>query len=304
MVFFDFNLLKKFTLKLKSFFKYEKHEKNINQSVINQSIVNQSILISCDSLGRELIERLPESRQANVKKIVSQAEESTQKENVKINPPEPEWFGPFLDSCKDVRSEDIQKLWSKILQGKINGKRNTSIRTMSLLSKMNSSEVHFFNQFLKYMIRDSMGHTPLNNFIYYEKYKNEIFFSIDQISLFLEIGLITQTVNEQIIRPTIFINNHETRVGVLGLYYDYILFVYFNPIQTHLLIPAIFLSKTGLELSKFVNYKGVDMEVRSKGYLSYFSKFLKTQGFQLKALSRKKCNTLRNFIGQEVEDIY
>ena len=303
MGFCDCNFVKiknYFTLKIKSFFKYEKHEQNINQSVINQTVINQPILLD-DKSVRELIKSLSKSRQNNATKIISKAQENIETEsNEKINPPESEWFGPFLDNCKDVCSEDLQNIWSKILQGKINGKNNTSIRTMSILSKMNSSEAHFFKRFLKYMIKSYDSYSTLSNFMYYEERKMPGGFPlVGQISSFREIGLITQEINKQIIEPRATFKNLETRASILGSYYDYTLLVHFKPNQTHLVIPALFLSQAGVELSKFVSHKS------NKAYLSCLSKYLKTQGFQLKALSSHKQYTtgLRTLIGEKVMDI-
>ena len=153
-------------------------KKNINQPVIKQTFVNQNIVLG-DTLAKELITNLPKSRQNNVTNIITQAEENIQSENENIKCPEPEWFGPFLDNCKDVRSEDLQKIWSKVFTWKkLMEKNDTSIRTMSVLSKINSSEANLFNRFLKYKI---------GRFIYYKENKMPIGFpTFDEISLLLE----------------------------------------------------------------------------------------------------------------------
>ena len=169
-----------------------------------------------------------------------------------------------------------------------------------VLRKMTFSDAHFFNRFLKYMIKTDNMNPTLSNFMYHEERKMPGGFPrISEISSFREIGLITQEINKHIIEPRTTFKNLETRASILGSYYDYTLLVHFKPNQTHLVIPALFLSQAGAELSKFVSHKS------DKAYLSCLSKYLKTQGFQLKALSSHKQYTtgLRTLIGEEVVDI-
>ena len=268
MGFVDFSIFKRFNWS--SLFKYEKHE---NKSKIVAQNIHQPIILLNDSpLAREILTNLPKSRQDNVKKIISDAQQNTEK-NTEIKPPEPEWLGPFLDNCKDVCSEDLQKIWSRILQGKINKKNNTSIRTMSILNKINSSEALLFDRFLKYNIE---------GFVYYEENKMPTgFLTFDEISLLLEIGLVKQMSNiVTIIKPKILRPN--IRVSILGVYYDYLLFVYFQPEQTEVRIPSVRLSKAGIELSQFVNHQ------KDNAYLSCLSKFLKSKNLQLKAVTQQK----------------
>lgn len=80
----------------------------------------------------------------NVMEKLRKAEKNIQTKKMKC--PEPEWIGPFLENCKDVWSKDLQSIWSKILAGKMNN-QITSIRTMSVLKNITSSEADSFNSF-------------------------------------------------------------------------------------------------------------------------------------------------------------
>ena len=284
MGFFDFNLIKSFTLKLKSIFnfKFERHE---SKSQIVAKTVNQYNFPIIDSpLARELIENLPKSRKDNVAKIISNAQKSTEtKTNNTIKPPETEWLGPFLDSCKDIHAKDLQDIWSKILEGKINGTQNSSVRTMSVLKNMSSVEANLFKQFLKYKIGD---------FVYYEEGKMPEEFPIySKISLLSEIGLIqirgvstiierSQNVlpKEMFNYPQLFVPNR----GYLGIYCGYLLFFDFPPDKKIVTIPSIVLSKAGIEISQFVKYQINDE------YLSCLSRFLKSKNLQLKKIKVSK----------------
>ena len=268
----DLSIVKKIILIFNSLFKYEKHESKSNVSIQNMNQTN--IHLHDHQLVKEIVAYLPKSRRGNVEKIISDAQQNIDKENhTKITPPEHEWLGPFLDNCKDVCSEDLQKIWSKLLHGKINRKSNTSIRTMSVLNKINSSEASLFNRFLKYRIGD---------YVYYEENKMPSNFPLfDKISLLFEIGLVNQMNNIVTIIKSKVISPH-IRVGVLGVYYDYLLFVNFQPEQTEVRIPSVRLSKAGVELSQFVNHQ------KDNAYLSCLSKFLKSKGLQLKSTPQIK----------------
>ena len=101
--------------------------------------------------------------------------------------------------------------------------------------------------------------------------------TFDEISLLLEIGLVKQMSNVvMIIRPVM--NN----IGILGMYYGYLLYVSFKPGQKEIKIPSVCLSKAGIELSQFVNHE------RDNRYLSCLSQFLKSKNLQLKAISIPK----------------
>ena len=228
---FDFNLIKKFTLKVKSLFKYEKHEDK-SKSLLRSTVQTNVFIMENNPLVKEVLISLPKSRQDNVLNIIKkthQIVDSEVKANSKIKPPETEWLGPFLDHCKDVRSEDLQDIWSKILSGKMNRKNNTSIRTMSVLSKINSSEAKLFNQFLKYRIE---------HYVYYESNKMPAdFLTFSEISLLLEADLVKQMVNVgSVIKPF----RSEFRIGFLGSYYGYLLFVDFKSEQKEVRIPSVF----------------------------------------------------------------
>lgn len=288
MFFFNLNLAK-ISLKLKSIFnlKFEKHEKkaeslieNMNQPVIKQTVINQPILLGDNPLAKEIIENLPQIRRDNVTGIITQAKEDIKGENKNMKSPEPEWLGQFLDNCKDIRSKDLQNIWSKILTGKLNG-QDTSVRTMSVLKNINSSEANLFNQFLKYKIGD---------FVYYEEGKMPKDFPLySEISLLLEIGLIQirgvstiikrsqDVLPEELINNTTFFANNK---GYLGDYCGYMLFFDFPSDKTTIIIPSIVFSKAGMEISQFVKHQ-IDEE-----YLSYVESFFKSKNLQLKKIKK------------------
>lgn len=298
MSFFDFNLakIKDLTLKVKSLLKV-KIEKNVDKSTsLVKSTGQTNIILANNSLAKELIKSLSKSRQDNVGKIIEQTQKNIEVEasEKKITQPEAEWLGPFLDNCKDIHAKDLQDIWSKILQGKINGKNNTSIRTMSVLKNISSSEANLFNQLLTYKIGD---------FVYYEEGKiPREFPTYSEISLLLEIGLIQIRDVLTIIKRSQDVLSEEAfnlspffapNKGYLGRYCGYILFFDFPPNKTTITIPSIVFSKAGREISQFVRHQ-IDDE-----YLSYISNFLKSKNLQLKKIKIPNREDLEKFFNIE-----
>lgn len=52
------------------------------------------------------------------------------------------WIYRFFDAVKDVDSEDIQRIWSKILSKEIASPNSTSLRTLETLRNMSTKEAH------------------------------------------------------------------------------------------------------------------------------------------------------------------
>ena len=274
MGFFDFNFLKEFNIS--SFFKFEKK----SQTLVKNTNQTNLFLMNDSQVAKDIITNLPQFRQNNVNNIISKAEENIKSKDKSIKSPEAEWLGPFIDYSKDVSDKKLQNIWSEILEGKVNNK-NTSIRTLSVLRKINSSEANLFNRFLNYNI---------DSFVYYKENKMPKGFpTFSEISLLLEIGLVKQMSNVvRIIKPVmnpvvnIVLNPVMNNIGVLGTYYGYLLYVSFKSEQKEIKIPSVFLSKAGIELSQFVNHE------RDNRYLSCLSQFLKSNNLQLKAVSIPK----------------
>ena len=177
---FNFNLKSIF----KSLFKYENRSESSTQNVTQNNI----IVLQDLPIAKEVINSLPELRQKNVSDIMSDAQRKLSKadDGRKNEIPKSSWLGPFIDSCKDVCEEDLQSIWSDILSGKVNKSQNTSVRTMSILKNINSSEANLFRRFLKYNI---------DGIVYYQERKMpQGFPTFGEISLLLEIGLVKQVI--------------------------------------------------------------------------------------------------------------
>ncbi len=251
---FDFNFLKK--LRFNSIFKYEKSQ------ITTQ---NNLFLLNNSNEAKDIIKKLSQARKNNLINIFSGAEKNIEDEykSKNIKPPKSDWLGQFIDHSKDISNNKLQTIWSEILEGQMSNK-NTSVRTLSVLRNISSSEANLFNRFLNYKIE---------RFVYYEENKMPSgFLSFDEISLLLEIGLVRQMNVSRIIRPSF------KNIGVLGIYYDYFLYIPFKSKKTEIRIPCVWLSSAGIELSEFVKPE------RDHEYLSCLSQCLKANNLQLKAI--------------------
>lgn len=62
------------------------------------------------------------------------------------------WIYRFFDAVKDIDSEDIQRIWSKILSKEIVSPNSTSLRTLETLRNMSTKEAHSFEKIMPYVI--------------------------------------------------------------------------------------------------------------------------------------------------------
>ena len=66
--------------------------------------------------------------------------------------PNSAWTNRWVDGAQDVSSEDLQKLWGKILAGEVKSPRQTSLRTLSILRDMTQQEARDFSTLMRFRI--------------------------------------------------------------------------------------------------------------------------------------------------------
>lgn len=71
------------------------------------------------------------------------------------------WIYRFFDAVKDIDSEDIQRIWSKILSKEIENPNSTSLRTLGILRNLSTKEAHAFENIMPYIINMDSGDTYL-----------------------------------------------------------------------------------------------------------------------------------------------
>lgn len=83
------------------------------------------------------------ARQQNIDQIVAKAEENLS-DNPSDEPVDEDWRTKFFNQAQDVTSEELQKVWAKILANEVNRPGQTSIRTLDTLSNMSKIEAQKF----------------------------------------------------------------------------------------------------------------------------------------------------------------
>ena len=69
-------------------------------------------------------------RMANASSIIDGAAEELGDKEVPNHEPDPDWTARFFDYAQDISSEDMQRIWAKILAGEVESPGRTSLRTL------------------------------------------------------------------------------------------------------------------------------------------------------------------------------
>ena len=93
-------------------------------------------------------------RLMNIGAIAGHAAEELGDTEVPDHDPDPDWVARFFDGAQDVSSEELQKLWGKILAGEIKSPGQTSLRTLSILRDMTQQEAKDFLDLMRFRIAD------------------------------------------------------------------------------------------------------------------------------------------------------
>ena len=83
-------------------------------------------------------------RLANARNVLEAAADELGDGEVDDHEPDPDWTARFFDCVQDVSSEDMQKIWAKILAGEVESPGRTSLRTLETLENMTKREAETF----------------------------------------------------------------------------------------------------------------------------------------------------------------
>ena len=110
-------------------------------------ITRDDIIQSIEFQGRK--------RFANVASVVEEAAEELRDKEVSNHEPDHDWTARFFDCVQDVSSEDMQKLWARILAGEVESPGRTSLRTLDTLRNMTKRDAEVFKDICSLVIDDS-----------------------------------------------------------------------------------------------------------------------------------------------------
>lgn len=210
------------------------------------------------------IEFQEKKRQANIVAVVQDAAAALADKEVLGHEPDPDWTARFFDCVQDVSSEDMQRLWSKVLSGEVESPGRTSLRTLDVLRNMTSIEAQKFEDVCIYAI---------NDFVFYEDKIREKYpeLSYDNLITLQEAGLVT-SVGSNLGKKIRFKNNdYCSHIE----YNNLVLKIFSKDKKLELKIPSILLTSAGKELLRLAR-----QETRMD-YLESFSRFLHSNGCDL-----------------------
>ena len=79
-------------------------------------------VLEIDESGiRQRVEFQEQKRQANIVATVQDAATELSDKEAPDHEPDPDWTARFFDCVQDVSSEDMRKLWAKVLSGEVQG---------------------------------------------------------------------------------------------------------------------------------------------------------------------------------------
>ena len=81
---------------------------------------------------KQRIEFQEGKRQANITSVVRGAAADLGDKEVPDHEPDPDWTARFFEGVQDVSSDDMRKIWAKILSGEVEEPGRTSLRTLSM----------------------------------------------------------------------------------------------------------------------------------------------------------------------------
>ena len=98
------------------------------------------------------VEFQAKKRLMNVGAIAGHAAEELKDKEVPDQDPDLDWTARFFDGAQDVSSEELQKLWGKILAGEVKSPGQTSLRTLAILRNMTQQEAKNFSDLMRFRI--------------------------------------------------------------------------------------------------------------------------------------------------------
>lgn len=153
---------------------------NYEINTIGEALRNNSDIIMGYDKG-EVVGKIPEyeelvkrtqyrltyqelKKQYNIEAVLDCAYSELEKEiEVSPEPVDSDWINRFFDYVGEISSEDMQKIWGKILAGEIKSPGSFSKRTLGVISNLSQQEANVFQKILPLIFCSD------NNYFVYSK---------------------------------------------------------------------------------------------------------------------------------------
>ena len=97
-----------------------------------------------------------EKRLANIGSVVAQAAQELGDREVQDHDVDHDWTARFFNDVQDVSSEEMQRLWAKVLAGEVDQPGQFSLRTLDALRNMSVDEATLFAEACNYVAAERM----------------------------------------------------------------------------------------------------------------------------------------------------
>jgi len=124
--------------------------------------------------GRLVFQEL--KKQNNIDNVVGYAAQDLSNEKVVSEQPvDIDWITRFFDSVSDISSEDMQRIWGKILAGEVKQPGSFSLRTLRVIKNINKEEALLFEKIAPFVMscHTDKDKTIFNNFLFDVKLMNK-----------------------------------------------------------------------------------------------------------------------------------
>ena len=212
---------------------------------------------------RQRIEFQERKRQANIASVVGEAAAELGDKEVPDLEPDPDWTARFFDGVQDVSSEDMRKIWAKILSGEVEEPGRTSLRTLDILKNMAKEDALMFGEICNFVVDD---------FIFFpEEYQsNHPNLSYGKVIFLQETGLVYHsTFLSKVMKFD------EQRNSNFFTYQDYFLRIFSKDNRKEVDVPTVLLTGSGRELHRIVE------RAPQLDYLRAFARFLRENNCEL-----------------------
>ena len=113
-------------------------------------------------------------QQSNIENVLSQTANEllyTSDDAVSDDPIDDDWIARFFGIIRDISSQEMQFIWSKILAGEIKKPGSFSLRTLDVIRNLSQSEAIAFKKIVPFIVNNGPIYFILENLKYKEKYK-------------------------------------------------------------------------------------------------------------------------------------
>jgi hypothetical protein len=103
---------------------------------------------------RERTEYQEAKRQLNIEQVALEAANELRGKEASAEPLDEDWVARFFESAKDVSSEEMQRIWAKILAGEVVRPGSFSVRCIEAVRNISREEAALFEGLSPYVVGD------------------------------------------------------------------------------------------------------------------------------------------------------